>query len=120
MTYEESEDMSFQLSWVESLVKGFVSKGELYKSVNNLSKDLDKSMQGSVKTWDLANLLTQIEERMGHMEDNIGRIFKLLQHQEEKRIKIEERMGHMEDNIERIVKLIQNTKEKIPKGDAMG
>ena len=45
MTFDESENMSFQLSRVEILVKGFVSKG-----------DLDKSMQASVKTWDLANL----------------------------------------------------------------
>jgi hypothetical protein len=36
MTYEESEDMLFQLSQVESLVKGFVSKGDLEKSINNL------------------------------------------------------------------------------------
>ena len=52
MTYKESEDMSFQLSQVESLVKGFVSKGNL----NNLEGDLEKSIQGSVKTLDLANL----------------------------------------------------------------
>ena len=39
---------------------------------------------------------------------------------EESGIIIEERMGHMEDNIERIVKLLQNIEEKIPKGDVVG
>ena len=29
-------------------------------------------------------------------------------------------MGHMEDNIERIFKLIQNVEESIPKGDDVG
>ena len=50
-------------------------------------------MQGSVKIRDLANLQTQIEEngvKMGHMEDNIGRIVKLLQHQDGKIPKEEE------------------------------
>ena len=39
---------------------------------------------------DLANLQTQIEEKMGHMEDNIGRIVELLQHQDGKIPKEEE------------------------------
>lgn len=65
MTYEESEDMSFWLSRVESLVKGFVSKGDLEKSINNLRGDLEKIMQGSVKKLDLANLRTQIEAQDG-------------------------------------------------------
>ena len=56
MTYEESEDMSFNLSKLEGLVKGFVSKGDLDKIINNLREDLEKSMQGSVKTLDLTNL----------------------------------------------------------------
>ena len=47
-------------------------------------------MQGLVKTLDLDNLQTQIEERMGPMEDNIGRIVKLLQLQGEKIPKEEE------------------------------
>jgi hypothetical protein len=76
--------MSFQLSWVEIFVKGFVSKGELDQSINKLRGDLEKSMQGSAKTWDLDNLQARIEERMGPMEDNIGRIVKLLQLQGEK------------------------------------
>ena len=45
MAYEESEDMYFWLSRVENLVNGFVSKG-----------DLEKRMQGSMKTLDLVNL----------------------------------------------------------------
>ena len=39
---------------------------------------------------------------------------------EENGIKIEERMGHMEDNIERIVKLLQNQEGKTPKEDDVG
>ena len=76
---------------MEGLVEGLVSKGELDQSINKLRGDLEKNMQGSVKIGDLANLQTQIEEngmkieeRMGHMEDNIGRIVKLLQHQDGK------------------------------------
>ena len=53
-------------------------------------------MQGSMKTWDLANLQTK-------MEDN--------------GMKIEKRMGHMEDNIGRNVKLLQLQEDKIPKED---
>ena len=49
MTYKESEDMSFRLSRVESLVKGFVSKG-----------DLEKRMQGLVGvTFFFASILTK-------------------------------------------------------------
>ena len=84
MTYEESEDMSFRLSRVKSLVKIFASKGELDQSINKLRGYLEKNMQGLVKTSDLANLQTRIKERMGPMEHNIGRIVKRLQHQGEK------------------------------------
>ena len=48
--------MSFWASWLEGLVKGFVSKEDVEKSINNLRGDMEKSMQGSVKTLDLANL----------------------------------------------------------------
>ena len=48
--------MSFQVSQLQSLVKGFVSKRDLEKSMNNLNGDLEKSLQGLVKTLDLANL----------------------------------------------------------------
>ena len=56
VTFDESEDMSFRLCWMEGLVKGLVSKGELDQSISKLRGDLEKSMQGSVKTGDLANL----------------------------------------------------------------
>ena len=36
VTFDESEDMSFQLSQVEGLVKGLVSKGEFDQSINKL------------------------------------------------------------------------------------
>ena len=75
MTFDQSEDMSFWLSQMEGFVKGLVSKGELDQSINKLRGDLEKNMKGSVRTWDLANLQTQIEE---NMEDNIGTIVKLL------------------------------------------
>jgi hypothetical protein len=39
---------------------------------------------------------------------------------EENGMKIEERMGHMEDNIGRIVKLLQHQEENIPKEDDVG
>ena len=76
MAYEESEDMYFWFSWVESLVKGFVSKGDLEKSMNNLKGDLkilEKMMEN------------KMENTVGHMEYNIvERIVKLLQNTEEK------------------------------------
>ena len=86
MTFAESEDMSFHLSRVESLVKGFVSKGELDQGINKLKEDLEKNMQGSMKTF----YLGRIEERMGPMDDKIGRIAKLLQLQGKKIPKEEE------------------------------
>ena len=67
MTHEECEDMSFLVSKLEDLVKGFVSKRDLEKSRNNLKGDLEKSREGLVKTLDLANLQTQMDERMGYM-----------------------------------------------------
>ena len=76
MTYEESEDMSFQLSWVESLVKELVSKGDLEKSMNNLKGDL-KKLEEMIEN--------KMENTVGHMEDNIvERIVKLIQNTEEK------------------------------------
>ena len=71
MTYDESEDMSFQLSQVESLVKGFVSKGDLEKSMNSLKGDL-RTLEEMMEN--------EMQNTMGHMEDNIvERIVKLLQ-----------------------------------------
>ena len=84
MTYDESEDMSFQLSWVESLVKAFVSKGNLDKSMNSLKGDLrtleemmEKKMDNTVGTLE-EMIENQMENTVGHMEDNIvERIVKL-------------------------------------------
>ena len=42
MTHDESEDMFFQVSQLQGLVKGFVIKVEL----DNLKRDLEKSMEG--------------------------------------------------------------------------
>jgi hypothetical protein len=84
---------------LEDLVKGFVKKGNL----ENLKIDLEKSMEGSMKTL---NLIC-IEERMGHMENMVGHM--------------ENMMGHMKDDIvESIVKLLQNLEEKFPKDEDAG
>ena len=37
-------------------MKGFVSKGDLEKSIYILRNDLEKGLEGSMKTLDLANL----------------------------------------------------------------
>ena len=66
VTFDESEDMSFRLSWVEGLVKGLASKGELDQSINKLSGDLAKNMKG-----DLANLQVEMVESMGNMEKKL-------------------------------------------------
>ena len=50
--------MSFWLSRVEGLVKGLVSKGELDQNISKLRGDLEKNMQGSVKTLYLDHLQT--------------------------------------------------------------
>ena len=53
--------MFFWLSSVECLVKGFVSKGDLEKSMNRLKGDL--------KT--LEEMKKKMENIVGHTEDNI-------------------------------------------------
>lgn len=76
MTYDESEYMSFWLPQVESLVKGFVSKGDLEKSMNSLKGDL-RTLEEMMEK--------KMENIMGPMEDNIvERIAKLLQNTKEK------------------------------------
>ena len=93
----------FHVSKLEGLVKGFVRKVYL----ENLNIDLDKSMEGSVKTLDLANLHIQMEENGIKIEERMRHI--------------ENTMGHMEDSIvKRIVKLLQNLEGNIPKGDDVG
>ena len=79
MTYKESEDMSFRLSIVESLVKGFVSKGDLEKSMNSLKGDL-KTLEEMMEK--------KMENTVEHMEDNIvERIIKLLRNTEDRVLK---------------------------------
>ena len=105
MAYEESEDMSFRLSKLEGLVKGFVSKGDLDKSINNLRGDLEKSREGTVKTLDLISSKERIEERVGQIKDDIvENIFKLLQNSEEQPLKVEDvGQGAWEDKYNIIV-----------------
>lgn len=63
---------------------GFVSKGYLEKSMEILRKDLEKILESIVKTMDFDHLQIHMEEQMRHVEDNIERIFKILQNIEEK------------------------------------
>jgi predicted RNA-binding protein len=80
MIHKESEDISFWVSQLEDLVKGFVRRVDL----ENLKKELEKQMEGLVKTLDLDNLKIQIEETMGHMKDDIVKIIvKLLPNSKE-------------------------------------
>ena len=81
---------------MENLVKGFVSKGGLEKSMNSLKGDLrtlEEMMENKME-----NTVVTLEEMMEKKMENIVR--------------------HRKDNIvERIVKLLQNIEEKLPKGD---
>ena len=71
--------------------------------MNDLTEELDKRMEGIVKTLDLFNL----KESMGNMKESM-----------------EESMGNMkesmEENMQRLIMLIQNAQEKIPKDIDMG
>ena len=92
VTFEKSEDVYFWVSQLQGLIKVFVSKGDLEKSMYNLRKDLEKGMEGSVKKMDLANLKIHIEERMCHMDNTVGHF--------------ENTVGRMKDNIvDNVVKL---------------
>ena len=54
MPVAESEDLSFRMSKLEELVKGFVKKGDLDdlkgELMHELIEELDKIMEGIVKT----------------------------------------------------------------------
>ena len=114
MTHEECEDMSFHVSQLEGLVKGYVSKRDLEKSMYNLRKDLEKGMEGSVKTLNFANLQIHVEERMNHLENIVGHMENTMGH-------MENTVGHMKDDIVKIiVKVLKNLEEKILKGDDVG
>ena len=93
MTYEESEGMFFRLSKLEGLVKLFVSKGDLEKSMNNLREYLEKRREGTMKTMKLINLEERIEEKVVHMKGDI---------------------------VESIVKLLQNLEDQLPKVEDVG
>ena len=58
--------------------------------------ELEKRMEGKVKTLDLFKLKESMEQSMGNMEESI------------------------DENMQRLVILIQNVEEKIPKGIDMG
>lgn len=76
MTYDESEDLSYRVSKLEDLIRG-----------------------SNMRMIDLVNL----EERMGHMvEERIGKL-----------------ENKMEENMARIFKLIQNPEDKLPKDDVV-
>jgi septum formation topological specificity factor MinE len=101
VTYEESEYMYFCFSKLEGLVKGFVSKGDLDKRINNLRGDLGKSMnnlrgdmeksrEGTVKKVDIITSEERMEEKVGWMKDDIVEIiFKLLQNSKDQHPKVD-------------------------------
>ena len=70
MTHEVSEYISFWVSQLEGLVKGFSRKVDL----DNLRTNLEKSMEGSVTTLDMDNLEIQMEENGINMEERMMEI----------------------------------------------
>jgi hypothetical protein len=68
MLVAKSEDLSFRTSKLEELVKGFVKRGDLDdlngELMNELTKELDKRMEGTVKTHDIFKLKESMEENM--------------------------------------------------------
>jgi hypothetical protein len=76
LTYEESDDLSFRMSKLEELVKGFDGKVDL----DDLKGELEKMMEGSMRMVDLFNL-------ENNMDNNMEMIFKLIQNPEEKLLK---------------------------------
>ena len=147
VTFDESEDMSFQLSQVEGLVKGSVSKGELDQCINKLRGDLAKNMKGDLANLqvemaesmekNMGNMEKKLETNMGNMEKkletNMGNMEKKLETNMgnmEKKLEesMETNMGNMEkkmeklleESMERIINLIQHTKEKLPNDDNVG
>lgn len=58
MTHEESDDLYFRMSKLEELVKGF--KVDL----DYLEGELEKRMEGSMRTFDLVNLDERLEKKI--------------------------------------------------------
>ena len=92
MPVVESEDLLFRTSKLEELVKGFLKKGDLDDLKGELMDELEKRMEGIVKTLGSFKL----KESMGNMKESI------------------------DENMQRLVMLIQNEKENIPIGIDMG
>ena len=98
ITHEESEHLSFQVSQLEDLIKGFVRTIDLF----NLEERMEKRM-GHVYNK-MEHMDTKMDERMEHMD---AKIDERMRHMD---TKVEERMGQMENNmVERIVNLIKNS-----------
>ena len=91
MPVKESEDLSFRMSKLEELVKGFLKKGDLDDLKGELMNELEKRMEGTVKILDLFKLKGNMKESMGNMKESI------------------------DENMQIIVMLIQNAEENIPK-----
>lgn len=66
MLVVEREDLYFRTSNLKELVKGFVKKGDLDylkgELMNELTGELDKRMEGIVKTLGLFNLKESMEK----------------------------------------------------------
>lgn len=96
MSIAESEDLSFRMSKLEEFVKGFLKKGDLDDLKGELMNELEKRMEGIVKTLDLFKLKKIMGQSMGNMKES------------------------MDENMQRLVMLIQNEEEKILKHIDMG
>ena len=68
MPVAKSEDLSFRTSKLEELVKGFVKKGDLDdlkgELMNELTRELEKRMEGTVKTLDIFKLKESMDKSM--------------------------------------------------------
>ena len=71
MSVAKSEDLSFWTSKLEELVKGFLKKGDLNDLKGELMNELEKGMEGIVKTQDLFKLKEIIEQIMGNMKESM-------------------------------------------------
>ena len=100
MPVAESEDLYFWMSKLEELVEGFLKEGDLDDLKGELMNELEKRMEGIVKTLYLFKLKESMEQSMGNMKESMKE--------------------SIDENMQRIVMLIQNAEEKIPKDIDMG
>ena len=59
------------MSKLEELVKGFLKKGDLDDLKEELMNELEKRMEGKMKTLDVFKLKESMEQSMGNMKESI-------------------------------------------------